>query len=49
MEHKLSTRAMTEGALMVGLAVIFALLGMAPVIGAFAILIFKHIKLQYYN
>ena len=39
MEHKLSTRAMTEGALMVGLAVIFALLGMAPVIGAFAILI----------
>ena len=39
MEHKLSTRAMTEGALMAGLAVIFALLGMVPMIGALTILI----------
>lgn len=39
MEHKMSTRALTEGALMAGLAVIFALLGMVPVIGAFTIII----------
>ncbi len=39
MEHKLSTRALTESALMTGLAVIFALLGMMPVIGALTILI----------
>lgn len=39
MEHKLSTRAMTEGALMAGVTVIFALLGMVPVIGALTILI----------
>ena len=39
MEHKLSTRAMTESALMVGLAAIFALLSMVPLVGALAILI----------
>lgn len=39
MEHKLSTRALTEGALMTGLAVVLALLGMLPVIGALTILI----------
>jgi len=39
LEHKLSTRAMTEGALMAGLAVIFVLLGMVPMIGALTILI----------
>ena len=39
LNNKLSTRALTEGALMAGLATIFALLGMVPIIGAFTILI----------
>lgn len=39
MEHRQSTRALTEGALMAGLAVIFALLGMLPLLGAVSILI----------
>lgn len=39
LENKMSTRALTEGALMAGLAVIFALLGLVPLIGSIAILI----------
>ena len=39
MKDKLSTRALTEGSLMAGLAVICALLGMVPVIGALTIFI----------
>ena len=39
MEQKMSTRALTEGAIMAGLAVVFALLGMVPLIGALAIFI----------
>ncbi len=35
----MSTRALTEGAIMAGLAVVFALLGMVPLIGALAIFI----------
>ena len=40
MEQKMSTRALTEGAIMAGLAVVFALLGMVPLIGALAIFTF---------
>ena len=39
MAQKLSTRALTESSLMTGLAVLFALLGMVPVVGALTILI----------
>ena len=39
MDHKMSTRALTEGAIMAGLAVVFSLLGMLPIVGALAIFI----------
>lgn len=37
MNQKLSTRALTEGALMAGLAVIFVMLGMLPIVGALTV------------